>query len=342
VRRASERCREAYRRAPALAQPIRSQGDPRPSPGRERAPCRSAVRNSPFLVVFGLSARAAGPKSPCRGVPARRERGATERCREAYRRVARRPRPSPSAPKATPVHRPGASGRRAARRSVFGRFWPVGSSRGAKIPMPRSARAPRARSDRAVPRGIPSRAGPCPAHPRPRRPPSIARARAGAVPLGGAPARPSSPFLAIFGLSARAAGRKSSCRGASERCRREAYRRAPGRTQGAIRTQGDPRPSPGRASGCRAARRLSRLGREPFCAQVFLALGFFRRRPDSPKCGEWGRGSLAERATCRVRSPAQPQVPSRRRPPQTLSDFAPRQGKARHGTIELPKGKASC
>ena len=47
-----------------------------------------------------------------------------------------------------------------------------------------------------MPRGHPLRAGQRLAPPRPRRPPSIARARADAVPLGGPPARPNRPFLA--------------------------------------------------------------------------------------------------------------------------------------------------
>ena len=132
---------------------------------------------------------------------------------------------------------------------------------------PLHAREPSVRGKRAVPRGLPTRVGPRPAHPHPRQPPSIDRARARAMPLGGPPARPNSPFLACR-LELR--GQNPSvaecrvCRSELGRARvgRTAIRRAPVDAH-PIDAQGNPHPSlgGGRVSCRSAVRRVGRTAR---------------------------------------------------------------------------------
>ena len=93
-------CREAFRRASVHAQPIHAQGNPRPSPGRERASCRSAVRRlgrtSRFWPVGSsrgakiLASRSVGRVGASLG-----ERGAWP---SLWSRASRRPRQPPSLP----------------------------------------------------------------------------------------------------------------------------------------------------------------------------------------------------------------------------------------------------
>ena len=115
---------------------------------------------------------------------------------------------------------PGASGRLAARRSsgsaeqpVFGRFGPFLACRlEPRGQNPHVAECPRAecaeRPSGAARHTVARRPTPSPS--APKATPVHRRAREGAVPLGGPPARPNSPFLAVFGLSARAAGQNPS------------------------------------------------------------------------------------------------------------------------------------
>ena len=155
-----------------------------------------------------------------------------------------------------------------------------GCARAAPVPRPCRARVqrpdgarrqrpgPRPWCARAAPRGLPTCVGPRPAHPHPRQPPSIARARARAMPLGGPPARPNSPFLACR-LELRGQNPSvAECRvcrselGRAKGGRRPSHRRAPVDAH-PIDAQGNPHPSlgGGRVSCRSAVRRVGRTVR---------------------------------------------------------------------------------